>query len=212
MSVILCYGDSNTHGSKPAKENQPFARYARGVSWPDKMGAVLGTNHLVISEGLPGRTTVHDDQISGGMRSGIKLLSAILHTHDPLDLLVLMLGTNDLKSQFLSSSFEIAQSVDRIIKETKWHAPGLDIIIISPASVLPSGVMADLFSGAEIRQKDLSTHLQHIALIRGTGFIDADNYVKVSPIDGVHWEEAAHNTFGTAAAQAVLERLNKIKT
>ena len=212
MNVILCYGDSNTHGTKPVNANQTLTRYTRGVPWPDKMGSALGTEYLVISEGLPGRTTVHDDPISGGMRSGIKLLSATLHSHEPIDLLVLMLGTNDLKFQFSSSSFDIAQSVDRIIKETKWHAPGLDIMIISPASVSPSGVMSDLFSGAEILQKDLSTHLQHVALMRGTGFMDADDYVKVSPIDGVHWGEAAHNTFGMVAAQAVLNRLNKIKT
>ena len=155
MNVILCYGDSNTHGTKPVNANQTLTRYTRGVPWPDKMGSALGTEYLVISEGLPGRTTVHDDPISGGMRSGIKLLSATLHSHEPIDLLVLMLGTNDLKFQFSSSSFDIAQSVDRIIKETKWHAPGLDIMIISPASVSPSGVMSDLFSGAEILQKDL---------------------------------------------------------
>jgi len=120
-----------------------------------------------------------------------------------------MLGTNDLKPRFLSSSLDIAQSVDRIVKESQWYAPGLDVMIISPASVIPNGTLTDVFFGAEIRQKDLSTHLQNIASINKTGFMNADDYVKVSPIDGVHWDEDTHNSFGIAAAQVVLDYLNK---
>tara|TARA_B110000459_G_scaffold143664_1_gene156488 strand:- start:3327 stop:3974 length:648 start_codon:yes stop_codon:yes gene_type:complete len=209
MSAILCYGDSNTHGTMPILPGQPLVRYERGIPWPDKMSNILGSKHIVISEGLPGRTTVHDDPIGGGMRSGIDLLPAILKSHEPLDLLIIMLGTNDLKPRFLSSSLDIAQSVDRIVKESQWYAPGLDVMIISPASVIPNGTLTDVFFGAEIRQKDLSTHLQNIASMNKTGFMNADDYVKVSPIDGVHWDEDTHNSFGIAAAQVVLDYLNK---
>jgi lysophospholipase L1-like esterase len=207
MAVILCYGDSNTHGTKPVAIGHPAARYARGIPWTDVMGAMLGQDHFVIVEGLPGRTTVHDDPIDGGVRSGIAVLPAILLSHEPLDLLVLMLGTNDLKQRFSSSSLEIAKSVDRIVKEARWHIPALDILIVSPTSISLTDVTADMFAGADSRQIELTLHLERVAQMNETDFLSADNHVKVSPIDGVHWDQKSHRTFGNIMAVAVLARL-----
>ena len=92
MAVILCYGDSNTHGTTPLTRIGVFERHAPGDRWPDVMAASLGQGHTVISEGLPGRTTVHDDPVEGGIRNGLTVLPAILHSHKPLDLMLLLVS------------------------------------------------------------------------------------------------------------------------
>jgi lysophospholipase L1-like esterase len=79
----------------------------------------------VISEGLPGRTTVHDDLVEGGKRSGLEVLPAILPSHAPLDLMLLMLGTNDLKPRFSVTAAEIARSIERLVVEARNIMPGL---------------------------------------------------------------------------------------
>ena len=106
MAVILCYGDSNTHGTMPMRGAGVSERHPKMQRWPEVMARRLGPAHDVISEGLPGRTTVHDDPVEGGERSGIKVLPAILHSHKPIDLMVLMLGTNDLKPRFSVTAHE----------------------------------------------------------------------------------------------------------
>ena len=75
MSCVLCYGDSNTHGTMPAAVLGERRRHPRGQRWPDVLAAALGPQHEVIAEGLPGRTTVHEDAVEGGARSGVAVLS-----------------------------------------------------------------------------------------------------------------------------------------
>ena len=207
MAVVLCYGDSNTHGTKPLVSLGAFERYARGDRWPDVMADRLGTEHSVLSEGLPGRTTVHDDLVEGGMRNGLTVLPAILHSHKPIDLMVLMLGTNDLKHRFSVTAFEIARSVERLVVATKAEGVVQDILIVSPAPVKEAGVLTDVFAGAEARQAGLANHLADVAERQGCGFVDAGASVEVSSVDGVHWNVAAHHAFGATMAHAVKERL-----
>ena len=95
MSVILCYGDSNTHGTPPMDHLGTNERHKWNERWPNVMANTLGPKYNVIDEGLPGRTTVHDDNVEGGMRNGMTVLPAILHSHKPIDLMLIMLGTND---------------------------------------------------------------------------------------------------------------------
>jgi lysophospholipase L1-like esterase len=102
-----------------------FARYPRGTPWPDVLARALGPEYCVISEGLPGRTTVHDDLVEGGKRSGLEVLPAILPSHAPLDLMLLMLGTNDLKPRFSVTAAEIARSIERLVVEARNIMPGL---------------------------------------------------------------------------------------
>ncbi|MCK0151184.1 SGNH/GDSL hydrolase family protein [Marivita sp. S6314] len=207
MRTILCYGDSNTHGTKPLTELGQFARYDPDDRWPDVMARALGPQHGVISEGLPGRTTVHDDPVEGGMRNGLTVLPAILHSHTPIDLMVLMLGTNDLKHRFSVTAFEIVRSVERLVMATKAEGVVEDILIVAPAPVREAGVLADVFVGAEQRQTGLTEHLLAAAERQGCGFAAAGQSVAVSPVDGVHWEAAAHQAFGAVMARTIKERL-----
>lgn len=207
MAVILCYGDSNTHGTTPLEKLGAFARHAPGDRWPDVMAKALGPGHQVISEGLPGRTTVHDDMVEGGMRNGLTLLPAILQSHAPIDLMVLMLGTNDLKNRFSVTAFEISRSLERLILATRAEGVVKDILLVSPVPVLEAGVLKDVFAGAEARQQGLSGFIAAAADRQGVGFFDAGSVVSVSPVDGVHWNVGAHHEMGAAMAQAVAARL-----
>ena len=211
MATILCYGDSNTHGSKPSVRLGESDRLPAGARWPDAMAAELGPDHQVIAEGLGGRTTVHDDPIEGGRRSGIDLLSAILMSHRPLDLMLVMLGTNDLKPCFSVTVSKIARSLERLVIEARWCLSGLDIGVIAPAPLAPAGVMRDLFNGAEQRQMHLNDELQAMARRQDCGFINAGDHVTVSPVDGVHWDETGHSDFGVAAAQFVRARIARTR-
>lgn len=207
MATILCFGDSNTHGTLPLEALGVFDRHPRGTRWPDVMAAALGPEHEVIAHGLPGRTTVHDDQVEGGVRSGIAVLPAILFSHRPVDVMVVMLGTNDLKSRFAVTAFEIARSVERIGREALASGAVADLMIVAPAPVREAGVLADTFAGAEARQVGLATHLRAAADRLDAAFVEAGPIVAVSPRDGVHWGAEAHAAFGAVMAQAVAARL-----
>ncbi|MBY6202532.1 SGNH/GDSL hydrolase family protein [Maritalea mobilis] len=203
MTTILCYGDSNTHGTMPFEEFGVRRRHLQGSRWPDTMAAALGPRYQVIAEGLPGRTTVHEDLVEGGKRSGLDVLPAILHSHEPIDLLILMLGTNDLKPRFSVTAFEIARSVERLVILSRQLLPSLPILLFSPAPVREVGTLAEVFAGAETRQIGLPGHLRDVADRQGCGFLDVGLHVDVSPVDGVHWEGELHRTFGAVAADAV---------
>jgi lysophospholipase L1-like esterase len=207
MSVILCYGDSNTHGTRPMRVAGVSERYAPEDRWPEVMGARLGAGFTVISEGLPGRTTVHEDLIEGGARSGLAVLPAVLHSHKPLDLLILMLGTNDLKPRFSVTAHEIARSALRLARLARAEDVVQRILVVAPAPIRPAGCLTEVFAGAEQRQQGLEAHLRQMAEAEGVGFLTAGDHVSVSPTDGVHWEAEAHRQFGAVMARQVQEAL-----
>src|SRR5215212_776966 len=105
--VLVCFGDSNTHGSPPWT-GEPEPRYGPEVRWPGVLAAALGPSWRVHEEGLPGRTTVHPDPVEGGHLSGLAALPMVLGTHSPIDVLVIILGTNDLKARFAVGPADIA--------------------------------------------------------------------------------------------------------
>ena len=138
MKQILCFGDSNTWGLIP-KTNK---RYAWGVRWTSILNDTLnaGLNGIdneereqyrVIEEGLCGRTTVFDDPLRDG-RNGVKILPTILETHNPVDIVIIMLGTNDCKTVYNASAEFIGQGVKRLIGQVKSYIPDSKILLISP--------------------------------------------------------------------------------
>lgn len=207
MTVILCYGDSNTHGTCPLPAPGVDLRHPPGARWPDVMASALGPDHRVIDEGLPGRTTVHDDMVEGGMRNGATVLPAVLHSHKPIDLMILMLGTNDLKTRFSVSAWEIARSVERLALMARAEGVVRDILLVAPAPVREIGSLAEVYSGAEARQRGLDGFLAAAAQKQGFGFVSAGDHVAVSDVDGVHWAPEDHHRFGAAMARVVAERL-----
>lgn len=206
MATILVYGDSNSHGTIPLEIMDVFGRFPKGHRWPDIMEQKLAVKIdplEVINESLPGRTTVHDDVVDGGPRNGLKILPSVLLSHRPIDLLIIMLGTNDLKARFGVGAYEIARSVRQLILAAKASETVKDIFIVSPVSVKEIGALAPTFKGAEERQKGLADHLLEIGELYDAGFLNADQHIEVSLSDGVHFERVKHVVLGEAMAEAV---------
>ncbi len=203
--TILVFGDSNSHGTPPLASLPAEGRHAKADRWPEVMAMELGRE--VITDGLPGRTTVHDDPVEGGARNGAAVLLSSLHAHKPLDLVIIMLGTNDLKSRFSVSAWEIARSVERLVGMVRQEGVAKDVMVVAPAPVRETGVLREVFAGAEHRQTGLSEHLAAMAETSGFGFLDAGAFVSVSDIDGVHLETEQHHSLGKAVAEVVRERL-----
>ena len=118
MKTIVCYGDSNTYGYNP--ENG--FRYEYEERWTTILQKELKDSAIVIPEGLNGRTTSFEDELRPG-RNGATYLDPCLHSHGPIDLVVLMLGTNDLKIRFQATPTDIGKGIDRLIKMIKSITP-----------------------------------------------------------------------------------------
>ena len=111
MKTVLCFGDSNTWGYDPLTRE----RFDRDTRWPGVLRNELGEGYLVLEEGLNGRTTVWDDPIDGTHKNGSRYLLPCLESHAPLDLVVIMLGTNDLKRRFGVPAEDIARGAARLV-------------------------------------------------------------------------------------------------
>lgn len=209
MKTILCYGDSNTWGWNPAKKE----RFASTERWTGILRRFLGDGFTVIEEGLNGRTTVWDDPIEG-YKNGEKYLVPCLETHRPLDLVIIMLGTNDLKKRFSLSAFDIAAGVEKLLKIIQNSNAGLndgspEILLMSPAPVGTLTEFAEMFEGAEEKSKRLVSHYAAIANEYGCHFLDAATLVKTSEYDGIHLDASEHQKLGNQVGKIVKEIYNK---
>ena len=198
MAVILCFGDSNTHGTPPIVDVTHYARFGRGVRWPTLLGA-----HEVIEAGLPGRTAMYDDPVMGAHMNGQVGLKIALESHGPIDVLVLMLGTNDVKTRFTSTPDAVVSGIASLLDIAQHQAMqqrhgGFQILLICPPPVVEVGPISAEFWGGADRARALPAKYQSLAQARGVAFLDAGNVIAVSPVDGVHFDETAHRELGTA--------------
>ena len=142
MKNILCFGDSNTHGYMPGVGT----RYPIDVRWSGRLQNLLGEGYHVIEEGLAGRTTVFEDELQP-WRSALGYIGGCVKSHAPLDLILIMLGTNDSKSRYGVSAEEIGFGLENVIQEietffryNKDHAgPCPKMLIISPVPMPETG-------------------------------------------------------------------------
>lgn len=206
--TLLCYGDSNTYGTPPMAALGEMRRFSADERWPGILAATLGSRWRVIDEGLPGRTTVHPDPIAGRYKNGLAVLPAILESHAPLDLVVLMLGTNDLKARFAVPAVEIADSVAKLMLcvRQSFAGPGgaaPQVLLVCPPPVIEAGCLADIFAGGAAKSSMLAWHYAAVAQRFGTAYLDAGPLVGSSTLDGVHLDPAAHRTLGLAVAAHV---------
>jgi len=203
--TIVCFGDSNTHGAHP--DPSVGGRHPREVRWPGVMRAALGEGYEVIEEGLNGRCTVWDAPIEPG-RNGADYLAPCLLSHRPVDLVIMMLGTNDLKGIYGQSASEIACGAGALIDLARGTLAGPDgtpprVLLVSPVPVVltPHSEMWGFGHGIE-EGKRLAGMYELMAAGKGVGFFDAGSVAQVSPLDGVHLDEAGHAALGAAMAEA----------
>lgn len=203
MAVILCFGDSNTHGTPPITELGRYERFGGGQRWPS-----LLTGHEVIEEGLPGRTAMYDDPVMGAHMNGQAGLKIALESHGPIDVLLLMLGTNDVKARFTSTPEQVVGGIASLLDIAQHRLMqerhgGFQTLLICPPPVVEVGPIRHEFWGGAARSSALAPMYQALATARGIGFLDAGAVIAVSPIDGVHFGIEAH----AKLAMAVQEKL-----
>ena len=109
---ILCFGDSNTHGYN----SKTGGRFTVEERWTKLLQRKLGDDYYVIEEGLSGRTTSFDDPVFEGL-SGLNAIYPCMMTHEPLDLVIIMLGTNDTKDRFNANGFIIGKGLERLTQK-----------------------------------------------------------------------------------------------
>jgi lysophospholipase L1-like esterase len=207
MATVVCFGDSNTWGCPPhVRGGPPPDRIAFDRRWPNVMGAHLGPDVRIIEEGLSGRTTVFDDPIEGVHKNGARTLIAAVESHAPMDVFVIMLGTNDFKDQFSNSAFNSARGALTLIQMIKGHYAlierGPEILLITPASISEDAEPAMWGDGFH-RCQNHSNYLEQIATRTGCFHFDANSVVRAG-FDGIHLDELAHAALGKAAAREML--------
>ncbi|MGS4944082.1 SGNH/GDSL hydrolase family protein [Meridianimarinicoccus sp. RP-17] len=204
-STVLCYGDSNTHGQRAMRGPDDVSRFRSHVRWPGRVSAALNPKVRVLCEGLPGRTTVHDDPIDGAHKNGLRILPAILESHWPIDVVVLMLGTNDLKTRFAVTPADIGRSVERLLGVIAGSRGGRDgeppaVLLVAPPPIVETGWLAGHFAGGAEISHHLGASYADVAARWGCDFLDAKGVAEVDPVDGVHLTEAGHAALGAAIA------------
>lgn len=202
--TILCYGDSNTWGYDPTSGE----RLAEDVRWPGVLRAALGEAYRVIEEGLSGRTTAWDDPIEGAHKNGRTYLLPCLESHRPLDLVVIMLGTNDLKARFGLNASDIAQGAYALAEAAlkSWTGPGEAaprVLVVAPPPIAKLTDFAETFDGVEEKSARFAGHYRRYTNSLGCGFLDAGSVMVSSDLDGIHFEAGEHRKLGEAVAEAV---------
>jgi len=212
MKTILCFGDSNTWGFDPVSmTGSPYPlRHAADVRWTGVLARELGAGFRVIEEGQNGRTTVHEDPVMGSRR-GLDYLVPCLESHKPVDLVVLMLGTNDLKRTFNLTPCDIAGGAGvlaRVVLQSESgpaaRAPRL-LLVCPPATGDMSGVpdLEERFAGAHERSRRLPGYYQALAGLLGCAFLNSQEVVAPSAVDGLHLDAPEHAKLGLAVAASV---------
>lgn len=208
MKTILCYGDSNTWGANP----ETGGRYAPHERWVGVLQAELGEEYQIISEGLCGRTTVWEDPIEE-YKDGKAYLIPCLESHKPLDLVIILLGTNDLKVRFSLTAYDIANGAGTLVKIAQKSETGPDdgppqVLLLAPPPTVPSPAewMAMLGDAAE-RSAEFATQYRRVAEERGCHFLDTSTVIQSSRVDGIHFDLSEHQKLGKAVAQAVKDIL-----
>jgi len=211
MKRILCFGDSNTWGYIPGVRK----RYAPEIRWPGVAQRILGGEYLLIEEGLNGRTTVYDNPCKPWER-GIDMLPGLLVSHNPLDLVIIMLGTNDLVR---TDAFGATEGMRALIERTwEMHKPDR----VKPYPVFADEprilVIAPPLMHALLEQHDGERHRKapeesrkfarlysQLAQELGVEFLDASIYAEPSDVDGIHMGESSHRRLGEAIAHKILQ-------
>lgn len=206
MSTVICFGDSNTWGCPPfANIAQTPDRIAPAKRWPNVLGRHLGEEAWIVEEGLSGRTTVFDDPIEGVHKNGSRTLIALLESHAPMDVLILMLGTNDFKDQLRISAYNSARGMLTLIQMIKGHFALVDhppeVLVVTPPAIGPAAEPA-IWGEGHRRCQDHAYYLEQVAARTGCFHFDANKAVSAG-IDGIHLDEASHEILGRALAGEV---------
>ncbi len=212
---ILCFGDSNTHGycADPADCADPaLARFNEDERWTRLLQKALGEDFLVVEEGLSGRTTVFNDPLHECM-AGLDVIYSCLKSHEPVSLLVIMLGTNDTKERLGANAACIALGMERLVRKAMtvdcWGPGGKpNILIVAPPHILPlmedSDVGVPMGKGCVEKSRELAHYYQATAKLLGVHFLDAQAAgCEFNRVDGMHLTSRGHATLAATLAREI---------
>ncbi len=216
--TILVYGDSLSWGWVSTAPLFPSTRYPRHERWPGILQDVLGDGFYVVTEALLGRTTNIDDPAVPGLLNGADYLPIALLSHEPLDLVIIMLGTNDLKNSLNRNPEEIGEGIAVLIDQaqkgsglpwTEFKRP--HILIISPPKLGEKlhpdarDLVEQMFKDTAAKQAALSRIYARIAKEKDVYFLDADAIIDADGIgiDGIHLSKKGHQDLANAISGQV---------
>ena len=214
---IVCLGDSNTHGycADPNDCAEGGIRFNESERWTCLLRSALGTDFLVAEEGLNGRTTVFPDPIEEG-KAAIDYIYPCLRSHQDVDLLIIMLGTNDAKERFSVNAFNIAAGMDRLVKKAMdtecWGEKQPNILVISPPAILEGveegPLRGTMGKGCVEKSRRLAYEYKLICDQRGVHFLDADAIgCEFNTVDCMHLTRKGHAMLANALTKLVPELL-----
>ncbi len=217
---ILTYGDSNTWGWQPVSgQGFPTGRYDDRTRWSGVLERALQGQAVVTVDGMVGRTTDVDStdagEISGESFNGNRSLPAIVARQNPLDLVVIMLGTNDVQAgrktdpvDVAASAFAMARRVgnmDQALFST-YRAPQVLVIAPPPLGDTSGSGLAGLFSAGEVPSRGFARAFAAEAgkaENAGVLFFDAGSVISTDGSDGIHFSAKTHRVLGEAVAAFV---------
>lgn len=207
MKQVLVYSDSLTWGIIPNTRK----RLEFEARWPGVLEGALNSNGIqvrVIEDCLNGRRTVWDDPFKSG-RNGLEGLAQRIEIHSPLDMVILMLGTNDFQSVHSHNAWHSAQGIRTLILEIRAAPiePGMpipEILVIAPPEIQsPKGIMAPKFAGANVKCRGLAAEYRKTTEELDCHFFDAGSVTTTSKIDGIHLDKDQHHDLGGAIGEIV---------
>lgn len=208
---ILCFGDSLTWGWMPVAEVVPTTRYSLEQRWTGIAAAHLGDGFEIIEEGLSGRTTDVDDPTDPRL-NGSTYLPAALASHLPLDLVILLLGTNDTKTYFHRSAYDIAVGMSKLMVQvatstggvgTAYPAPKMLLIAPPPLRPMSDPWLQLTFEGAQQKTKQLAAHYAALAQFFKVDFLNAGDVITTGGVDGIHLTAENNADLGKAIAARI---------
>jgi lysophospholipase L1-like esterase len=206
MKNILAFGDSLTWGVVALAD----ARHSFEDRWPNALAAGLNGKVHVVEEGQNGRTTVFDDETTFESRNGSVALPLLLISHQPLDLVIIMLGTNDIKFAARCRAFDASMGMERLIQIVRnanyikgYKIP--EILIMSPPCLVPTDDewFNELWGHAIAESKLFAKHYARVAEEQGVHFFDAGSVAVADKTDGGHLDAANTRAIGVALVPVV---------
>ncbi len=204
---ILIYGDSNTWGYRATDG----ARFGDEVRWTRVLSRELGPDYEVIEAGLNGRTTVFEDPL-GEARSGLALLFPTLKSQGPLDLVIFMLGTNDLKRRFGATPENVVEGLRRLIERARqvpcWHEKPRFLILGPPkirSEYRSTDALGEMGSDADVRSEVLLERMGEMALEETIAYFDVNGVVTTTEMDYLHLDQKSQRPLAEAVAKVVRE-------
>ena len=209
---ILCLGDSNTHGycADPNDCADHGIRFNEDERWPCVLQKLLGENYLVTEEGLSGRTTVFVDPLHESM-DALSVAYPILKSHEVVDLLIIMLGTNDTKDRLGMNAACIALGMGRLVDKCKsvacWGDHEPNILVVCPPHIgdemVNTAVGAPMGVTCAEKSRELAQHMEPIAKAQGCAWLDAQGIAEFNQVDYMHLTRKGHADLAAKLAELI---------